>query len=152
MSPANKHEMTSIEMVDTALVGLYVVAHSYAIMGPISAIASMLVFFVGIANFQLSMVAVTFGSYFVSDFLVTKRILRGSDDTTRRYVTLALTVILIICAILSITGGIEPYQAALACLGLYIFQARYRTSRLAMSSTNEHEELASLPLAYTEKS
>ena len=145
-----------MEMVDTALVGLYVVAHSYAIMGPISAIASMLVFFVGIANFQLSMVAITFGSYFLSDFLVTKRILRGSDDTTRRYVTLALTVILIICAILSITGGIEPYQTALACLGLYIFQARYRTSRLQMSdtsSTNGAEIPPSLlPEAYTKKS
>ena len=127
--------MTSIELVDSALVGLYVVAHSYAIMGPVSAVASMLIFFVGITNFRLSMVAISFACYFVADFFVTKRILRGSDDTTRRYVTLALTVILIVCAILSITGGIEPYQAALAAVLLYILQARYRAP--VVSSTNE---------------
>jgi hypothetical protein len=78
-------------------------------------------------SFELNFVAVAFVSFFVSETLISQRMMRDASDSTRLYATMALTFCFIVFGIQTVSGGIEPYEAAIISMIIYFIQARYRT-------------------------
>lgn len=76
-------------------------------------------------------------SFFLSIFLVYQRVLKSASPTTQLYSMFALTFVLIVFFIMSITGAFEPYQSAIIFILFYLFQARYRTSALTIKDAVE---------------
>jgi|SaaInlV_125m_DNA_1040241.scaffolds.fasta_scaffold14004_4 hypothetical protein len=126
----------NVNMFDLVIIPLYILTHTWVLYGRMWALFSSVLFgilYIG-GYFELSFITIVFVSFFVADLLITQRILRTADSRTQTYATLALTFVFIVFFIMLLTGGIEPYQGALASLVLYIAQANYRTSSLTMSS------------------
>tara|TARA_B110000027_G_C16071733_1_gene279405 strand:- start:905 stop:1231 length:327 start_codon:yes stop_codon:yes gene_type:complete len=98
------------------------------------------VYVIGIIYFELIFVSIIFISYFAADLLINQRVLRSSNTNTRNYAIIALTVVFSVFMVTLITGGIEPYQGAIAFLAFYILQARYRTSTLTIAKVSEISE------------
>jgi len=131
-------------VVDVILVPIVAIVYALTVFGVPMALLSAVAFVILINFFSLIFVSVLFLSIFVADLIVSKRVLRTADASTRMYVTLALTVILCVFFITVITGGLEPWQAFLIALVFHIFQARYRTSSLTMAQKTEIAEKRSL--------
>lgn len=125
---------------DFILVPVYILAHTYYLYGLYWMELSFVIYIIGIMYFELIFVAIVFISYFASELLINQRVLRSSNQSTRNYSTFALTVILCIFLITLITGGIEPYQGAIAFVLFYMLQARYRTSQLTIAKISEISE------------
>lgn len=126
--------------LDFLLAPLYIIAHTYYLYNIYWMWFAIVIYIIGIMYFELIFVSIVFISYFASDLIISQRILRSSNATTKQYTTLALTVVFSIFIITTITGGIEPYQAVIAILAFYILQARYRASTLTISKISEITE------------
>tara|TARA_B110000285_G_C15103434_1_gene606449 strand:- start:651 stop:1094 length:444 start_codon:yes stop_codon:yes gene_type:complete len=126
--------------IDFLLVPLYILAHTYYLHSPYWMVFSAVIYIIGIIYFELIFVSIVFISYFASDLLINQRVLRSSDANTRNYAIIALTVVFSVFMITLVTGGIEPYQGAIAFLTFYILQARYRTSTLTIARISEINE------------
>lgn len=130
--------------IDFLLVPIYILAHTYFIYGRYFSLLSAVIYIISIMYFKLIFVAIVFVSYFVSELIVNKRVLRSSNASKRSYATFALTIIISIVMIMLATGGIEPYQGALIFLVFYIIQARYRTSTLTLARLSEINQRKSI--------
>lgn len=126
--------------LDFLLVPLYILAHTYYLYSPNWMIFAAVVYLIGIMYFKLIFVSIIFISYFASELLINQRVLRSSNANTKNYAIITLTVVFSIFMITLFTGGIEPYQGAIAFLAFYILQARYRTSTLTFAQISEISE------------
>lgn len=129
-----------VDFLDDLLVPLYILAHTYYLYNPYWMATAAAIYIIGIIYFELIFVSIVFFSYFASELLINQRVLRSSDANTRNYAILALTVVFSVFMITLLTGGIEPYQGAIAFLAFYILQARYRTSTLTIAKISEISE------------
>ena len=132
------HEI--FQKIDFILVPAYILAHTYFLYGIYWSALSAFIYIVGSLYFESIFVTMMFISYFASDLLINQRILRSSDESTRGYATIALTIVILVFLVMTATGGIEPYQAAIVFLLFYMVQARYRTSQLTMAKISEISE------------
>ena len=114
--------------LDFMLVPLYILAHTYYLYSPYWMFFAAVIYVIGIIYFELIFVSIIFISYFAAELLINQRVLRSSNANTRNYAIIALTVVFAVFMVTLITGGIEPYQGAIAFLAFYILQARYRLS------------------------
>ena len=126
--------------LDFLLVPLYILAHTYYLYSPYWMVFAAVVYVIGIIYFELTFVSIIFISYFAAELLINQRVLRSSNANTRNYAIIALTIVFSVFMITLITGGIEPYQGAIAFLAFYILQARYRTSTLTIAKVSEISE------------
>lgn len=126
--------------LDFMLVPLYILAHTYYLYSTYWMVFAAVVYVIGIIYFELIFVSIIFISYFAADLLINQRVLRSSNTNTRNYAIIALTVVFSVFMVTLITGGIEPYQGAIAFLAFYILQARYRTSTLTIAKVSEISE------------
>ena len=126
--------------IDFVIVPLYILAHTYYLYNSYWMMFAAVTYIIGIIYFELIFVSIVFVSFFASELLINQRVLRSSDSNTRNYAILALTIIFSVFMITLFTGGIEPYQGAIAFLTFYILQARYRTSTLTIAKISEISE------------
>ena len=126
--------------LDFVLVPLYILAHTYYLYSPYWMVVAAVVYVIGIIYFELIFVSIIFISYFAAELLINQRVLRSSNANTRNYAIIALTVVFSVFMVTLITGGIEPYQGAIAFLAFNILQARYRTSTLTIAKVSEISE------------
>ena len=126
--------------LDFMLVPLYILAHTYYLYSPYWMFFAAVIYVIGIIYFELIFVSIIFISYFAAELLINQRVLRSSNANTRNYAIIALTVVFAVFMVTLITGGIEPYQGAIAFLAFYILQARYRTSTLTIAKVSEISE------------
>lgn len=132
--------VANFKFVDFILAPLYILAHTYYLYNKYWMMFAAVIYTIGLIYFELIFVAIVFISFFLSDLLINHRVLRSSDANTRKYATLALTIVLCVFNITLITGGIEPYQGALVMIVFYLLQARYRTSTLTIAKMAEVSE------------
>lgn len=128
------------DSLDFMLVPLYILAHTYYLYSPYWMVFAAVIYVIGIIYFELIFVSIIFISYFAAELLINQRVLRSSNANTRNYAIIALTVVFSVFMVTLITGGIEPYQGAIAFLAFYILQARYRTSTLSIAKVSEISE------------
>lgn len=126
----------NVNIFDLVIIPTYVVTHTWVLYGRLWALFSSVMFSILYFGgyFELSFITILFVSFFAADLLISQRIMRTADSRTQTYATLALSFIFVVFSIMLLTGGIEPYQGALAILVFYVVQARYRTSTLTMSN------------------
>uniref|UniRef100_A0A6C0J3L7 Uncharacterized protein n=1 Tax=viral metagenome TaxID=1070528 RepID=A0A6C0J3L7_9ZZZZ len=126
--------------LDFLIVPLYILAHTYYLYSPYWMIFAAVIYVIGIIYFELVFISTVFISFFSAELLINQRVLRSSDANTRNYAIIALTVVFSVFIITLLTGGIEPYQGAIALLAFYILQARFRTSQLTFAKISEINE------------
>ena len=126
--------------LDFLIVPLYILAHTYYLYSTYWMVFAAVLYVIGIIYFELVFVSILFVSYFAAELLINQRVLRSSNANTRNYAIIALTVVFSVFMVTLITGGIEPYQGAIAFLAFYILQARYRTSTLTIAKVSEINE------------
>jgi len=126
--------------LDFLIVPSYILAHTYFLYSTYWMVFAAVVYLIGIIYFELAFVSILFISYFAAELLINQRVLRSSEASTRNYAIIALTVVFSVFMITLFTGGIEPYQGAIAFLAFYILQARYRTSTLTIARVSEISE------------
>lgn len=127
-----------VELLDDILYPLLTVAFSYARWKSISFCILLGIIYIVLRNsFTIHFVGIIFASFFVADTFISQRMLRTASDSVRLYATLALTACLVVFGIVSLSGGLEPYESALIAVFLYIIQARYRTTEVQLSKIPE---------------
>jgi len=127
-----------IETTDIVLLPLYTLLFSYARWGSIL-ICLLMCSILGIIwrNFSLVFAGIVLQSFFLADTLVYKRVLRSAPESTQFWMRLALTIPIVVFAIVLKTGGIEPYQGAIIVCIVYVLQARYRTTAIELAKVPE---------------
>ena len=126
------------ETTDKILLPLYILIYSYARWESIS-VCILMCSVLGIiwSNFNIVFAGIALQSFFSADTLVYKRLLRSATESTRFWIRLALTIPIVVFAILLKTGGIEPYQGAIIVCIVYVLQARYRTTSIELAKVPE---------------
>ena len=117
-----------ISWADDLLAAVLLIAFTYVRYESVLAPVAAFVFYAIIYAFftrELALILLT--SALLSEYIVYDRILRSSGEQTKVYASVALTIILCAFGIATYTGVIEPYQAALIGIVMYIVQARFRS-------------------------
>lgn len=127
-----------VKRSDDILYPLFTVVFSYARWKSIPFCTLLGIVYIALRNsFTIHFVGIFFASFFVADTFISQRMLRTASDSVRLYATLALTFCLVVFGIVSLSGGLEPYESALIAVVLYIIQARYRTTEVQLSKIPE---------------
>lgn len=127
-----------VKHIDEYVYPLFTLAFAYSRWRSMSVcILIGVIYTVLFLNFKIHFVGISFASFFVADTVISQRMLRTASDSVRMYATIALTFCLIVFGIITVTGGLEPYEAAIIAVALYIVQARYRTQDVQLSRIPE---------------
>ena len=127
-----------VKRSDDILYPLFTVVFSYARWKSIPFCILLGIVYIALRNsFTIHFVGIFFASFFVADTFISQRMLRTASDSVRLYATLALTFCLVVFGIVTVSGGLEPYESALIAVVLYIIQARYRTTEVQLSKIPE---------------
>ena len=127
-----------VKRADDILYPLFTVVFSYARWKSIPFCTLLGIVYIALRNsFTIHFVGIFFASFFVADTFISQRMLRTASDSVRLYATLALTFCLVVFGIVTLSGGLEPYESALIAVVLYIIQARYRTTEVQLSKIPE---------------